>query len=244
MTVPRQLAPLEAETAATRYVWYAAFGSNLFRARLNFYLSGGTPPGASWHHPGCRDPRQPEQAVPIMLPGELYFALESKVWTGGVAFYDPLGEGRAAARAYLVTAQQFSDIAAQEMHREPGADLDLTEVLATGRSELGPGRYETLVCPGLLDEHPVLTFTAPWARHDVTCNAPSAAYLQQLAFGLAESHPWSGERIAHYLSTRPGAAGHWTADAVAALLSPPSVGAAPAHSPEPLADSRPESGLR
>ncbi|HEV7625937.1 MAG TPA: histone deacetylase, partial [Streptomyces sp.] len=108
MTVPRQLALLEPETEATRHVWYAAFGSNMSLARLNFYLTGGRPPGTRWNHPGCRDPRPPGRAVPIMLPGELYFALDSKVWTGGVAFYDPRSEGRTAARAYLVTAEQFS----------------------------------------------------------------------------------------------------------------------------------------
>lgn len=244
MTIPRQPSPLEPETAVTRHVWYAAFGSNLFLARLNYYLTGGTPPGTRWHHPGCRDPRQPEQAVPIMLPGELYFALESPVWTGGVAFYDPLGAGEAAARAYLVTAEQFSDIAAQEMHRRPGEDLDLSEVLATGRSELGPGRYETLVCPGLLDGHPVLTFTAPWARDDVTCTSPSAAYLRQLALGLAEAHGWSGEGIADYLSTRAGAAGSWTAEAVAGLLARDREAVGQTVAGEPTAAGRPERGPR
>ena len=236
MTVPRQLAPLQQESVATRYVWYAAFGSNMSFARLSYYLTGGRPPGARWHHPGCRDPRQPVRTVPITLSGELYFALESKVWTGGTAFYDPGSDARTAARAYLVTAEQFSDIAAQEMHRQPGADLDLSEVLTTGRAEMGPGRYETLVCPGLLDDHPVLTFTAPWGRDSVTWNPPGPAYLQQLASGLAESHPWSGEHIADYLATRPGAAGHWTPDAVAALL--PDRGGSPGLADGGAADYR------
>jgi hypothetical protein len=213
-----QLTPLKAQSALTGHVWYAAFGSNLHLSRLTYYLTGGNPPGTSWNHPGCRDPRPPEREVPITLPGGLYFALESQVWTGGIAFYDPDCDGWTAARAYLVTAEQFSDIAAQEMHRQPGTDIDLSEVLARGRAELGPGRYETLVCPGLLEGHPVLTFTARWARDGAAWNPPSAAYLRQLALGLAESHSWSGERIAEYLATRPGAAGHWTPDAVAALL--------------------------
>ena len=33
---------------------------------------------------------------------------------GGMAFYDPAGRGSTAARAYLITHEQFSDIAAQE----------------------------------------------------------------------------------------------------------------------------------
>lgn len=156
-----------------------------------------------------------------MLPGELYFALESPQWTGGTAFYDPGGEGRTAARAWLVTAEQFSDIAAQEMHREPGEDLDLREVLTSGRDEVGTGRYETLVCAGIIDDHPVLTFTAPWGRDGVPGNPPAAVYLRHLASGLNESHAWPGRRIAEYLATRRGAAGHWSTESVAGLLAPP-----------------------
>ncbi|OEU91972.1 histone deacetylase [Streptomyces abyssalis] len=221
MHVPRQPGPPQREFTAPRKVWYAAFGSNMHRSRLDCYLTGGCPPGGRRAQPGCRDPRPPERALPVMLPGELYFALESPLWTGGTAFYDPGGEGRTAARAWLVTAGQFADIAAQEMHREPGEDLDLREVLVSGRHELGTGRYETLVCAGTLDGHPVLTFTAPWARAGVPGNPPAAAYLGHLASGLAESHGWSGARIGTYLATRPGAAGHWSAEAVAGLLPAP-----------------------
>ncbi|WP_338058110.1 histone deacetylase [Streptomyces cavernae] len=153
-----------------------------------------------------------------MLPGELYFALESQAWTGGMAFYDPNVDDQMAARAYLVTAEQFSDIAAQEMYRKPGENLDLGKVLATGRAVMGRGRYETLVCPGYLDGHPVLTFTAPWAMDDVEWNPPAANYLRHLGSGLAEAHGWPSEHIAQYLASRPGAVGHWTAETVAALL--------------------------
>lgn len=214
---PRQGSPRR-EFTAPDLVWYASFGSNMHRSRLDCYLHGGCPPGGIRAQPGCRDRRPPERALPLMLPGELYFACESETWTGGIAFYDPLGEGRTAARAWLVTAGQFSDIAAQEMHREPGADLDLREVITSGRQELGPGRYETLICAGTVEDRPVLTFTAPWARGDVPGNAPVAAYLGHLASGLAESHGWPADRIARYLATRPGAAGHWSAEAVAGLM--------------------------
>ncbi|WP_327073843.1 histone deacetylase [Kitasatospora purpeofusca] len=156
--------------------------------------------------------------MPVLLPGQLYFALESLAWTGGMGFYDPLDEGEMPARAYLVTAEQFADIAAQEMYQEPGASLDLTEALDTGRSQLGPGRYETLVCPGSLDGCPVLTFTAPWRRTEAALNRPAAAYLRNFASGLTEAHGWTSDRIADYLSTRPGAAGEWTSTEILAAL--------------------------
>jgi hypothetical protein len=153
-----------------------------------------------------------------MLAGTLYFATESAVWTGGRAFYDPDGPDETAARAYLISASQFSDIAAQEMYREPGADLDLAEAVARSREALGPGRYETLVCVGVLEGHPVVTLTAPWGHGDVPGNAPSGAYLRYLGAGLVEAHGWSAERAATYLATRPGADGRWTPESVAALF--------------------------
>ncbi|MEV4739883.1 histone deacetylase [Streptomyces sp. NPDC049555] len=186
--------------------------------RLRCYLTGGRPAGARRTYPGCRDPRPPERSVPLMLPGVLYFATVSPVWSGGRAFYDPDGAGTTAARGYLLTAAQFSDVAAQEMYREPGRDLDLTGVRAGSRVVLGPGRYETLVCPGTLDGHPVLTFTAPWGHREVPGNPPSAAYLRHIAAGLAEAHGWGAERAAAYLAGCPGADEHWTPESAAALL--------------------------
>lgn len=191
-------------------VWYAAYGSNMQADRLACYLRGGRPPGAARTYPGCRDGTPPARSVPVLLPGALYFALESAVWGGGVAFYDPAGTGELPARAHLIGVGQFSDIAAQERHRSPGADLALDEAVRTGRQQLGRGPYGTLVCPGSLDGLPVLTLTAAWPPGRAPLNAPGAAYLRLVAAGLAEAHGWSPRRAAAYLAARPGAAGHWT----------------------------------
>ncbi|WP_280667880.1 MULTISPECIES: histone deacetylase [unclassified Kitasatospora] len=187
--------------------------------RLTCYLAGGRPPGGAHVNPGCRDPRPPRRNVPIVLPGRLYFALESRVWTGGMAFYDPYADDQTPARAYLLTVGQLSDLAAQEMRRPTGQDLDLGAVLATGRDEFGPGRYETLIRTGTLDGLPVLTLTAPDHRADVPLNPPAARYLRQIAAGLADAHGWHPERSAAYLATRPGAAGSWTPSTVLAALA-------------------------
>jgi hypothetical protein len=86
-------------------------------------------------------------------------------------------------------------------------DLDLTEVLATGRCQLGPGRYETLLRVGERDGYPQLTFTAPWRAADVAPVAPSAAYLKVLARGLMAAHGWDAGRAAGYLAHPTGTAG-------------------------------------
>ncbi|GAA2696751.1 MULTISPECIES: histone deacetylase [Actinosynnema] len=196
-------------------VWYVSYGSNLHAGRFDCYLSGGTPPGATRCYPGCRDRTPPRAVRPWELPGGVYFTTHSPVWDGGRAFYDPSLPGVAVGRAYLVTTGQFSDVAAQEMYRAPGEDLDLSGVLATGRAELGPGRYETLVKVGEADGRPALTFTAPWRADEVRHTRPSAAYLRMLAGGLRETLAWQPEQAAaHLASTTP----FWTAGEILGLL--------------------------
>ncbi|MFI0977162.1 histone deacetylase [Streptomyces sp. NPDC021093] len=211
--------PPAGDGRSPRLVWYTSYGSNTHARRLSYYLAGGRPPGAALSNPGCRDPRPPAESVPVELDGVLYFATESALWTGGRAFFDPAAAGRVLARAYLVTEQQFCDIAAQEMYRRPGGpDLDLSGAVRDGRAVLGPGRYETLVCPGTLRGHPLLTFTAPWGVDDVAWNRPSAAYLRHICAGLTETGAWSAETLAAYVAGCPGAAGAWSVREVAELL--------------------------
>jgi hypothetical protein len=135
----------------------------------------------------------------------VYFAGESPQWGGGVAFYDHETPGPAVGRAYLVTAQQFADIAAQEMYRVPDPDDPIEEIVLggldpelDGRHHVGPGHYETLVEVGRIGGAPMLTFTAPHGIDHVEHNAPSEAYLAMLADGLREGHGWDDEAIRSY----------------------------------------------
>ncbi|WP_189952801.1 histone deacetylase [Streptomyces alanosinicus] len=199
-------------------VWYTSYGSNTHLDRLAAYIKGGRPPGAAREYPGCRNRAMPTRSVPVELAGAMYFATESRVWGGGRAFYDPRGGGRVLARAHLVTAEQFSDIAVQEMYRDPGVLLDLGQALSSGRAVLGEGRYETLVCAGQVDGLPVVTFTAPWQMGDVPWVAPSPAYVRFLCSGLLSAGAWDTESVAAYVSACPGAAGHWSVRDIIELL--------------------------
>ncbi|MEP7369540.1 MAG: histone deacetylase [Dermatophilaceae bacterium] len=200
-------------------VWYVSYGSNMCAGRLAAYLQGGRPPGASRTYPGARDRQPPRADVAVWLPGGIYFAGQSSVWTGGTASYDPSLPGRAPARAYLLTLGQFSDVAAQEMHAAPGADLDLAEVLAAGRAGVGPGRYQTLLCAGNRGGYPLLTFTCPTALAAAETTRPAAAYLRMLAAGLAEAHGWSMAQIVGYLFALPGVVGGWTPEMLESACS-------------------------
>ncbi|OFE18832.1 hypothetical protein BA895_01235 [Humibacillus sp. DSM 29435] len=192
-------------------LWYAAYGSNLSSERFGHYLRGGRPTGASRHYSGARDGAEPLDDRPLALPGQVYFAGESPTWGGGIAFYDPDAGGPAVGRVYLVTGQQFSDVASQEMRRPVGRDLPLTSLFRESRTAvLGPGRYETLHVVGEIDDLPVVTLTASWEHRDVALSAPGAAYLRTIAAGLAEAHGWSTGQSCDYLLARPGVAPTWS----------------------------------
>jgi hypothetical protein len=184
-------------------VWYVSYGSNMSEARLAAYLEGGVPPGGNRANPGAHDPAPPRRSVAVDLPGAVYFAGHSPQWHGGVAFYDHDGEGGpTAARAYLITAHQFADIAAQEMYRVPQEGDPLVEVVIGGidggRHHVGPGRYETLVEVGRLEGVPMLLFTAPHGVDHVEHTQPSPAYLAMLAAGLRESRQWGDDEVTAY----------------------------------------------
>lgn len=202
MTVP---SPAPPDTP----VWYVSYGSNMSSRRFACYLQGGVPPGGSRHNPGARDPSPPMADKPVDLPGTAYFAIESVQWGGGVMFYDHESPGHTAARAYLVTAGQLCDVAAQEMYRDladghPLLDIDVT-CLTGGRHRYGEGHYETLVEIGRDEGVPLLTFTSPHGAADVEHNRPSTPYLAMIAEGLRESRAWRDEQVAAYFeSLLPG----------------------------------------
>ena len=205
-------------------IWYAAYGTNMTLDRFTCYLTGGSPPGARRVTPGARDPALPRDSRPVEMRGCVYFAWESPTWGGGIAFYDPAGEGRSVGRAYLLTLGQLSDVVAQEMHRTPGADLDLRDLVTDGTALLGPGRYESMHVVGQIDDAPVVTMTSSWEADEISYNPPGAAYLATMGRGLAEGQGWDPDQVTAYLLARPGIGDVWDDDSVRAVLAPPLTG--------------------
>lgn len=178
------------------------------RSRLIHYLRGGRPAGARRTYPGARDRSLPREDAPVELPGRVYFAGRSVTWGGGMAFYDHDVPGPTPARAYRITAGQFADIAAQEMHRLPDPDDPIERLvlagLEAGRHTAGPGRYETLIDVGRRDGLPMYTFTAPHGAAAVPHTTPTANYLAMLAAGLRECRNWDSARIEVYFRSIAG----------------------------------------
>lgn len=194
-------------------VWYVAYGSNMSAARFDCYLSGGRPVGGSRTYEGCRDPSAPRADEAALLDGGLYFAAQSRVWGGGIAFYDPDANGAMAARAYLVTFGQLSDVAAQEARLPVGTDLPMTGH-EDGRWVLETRTYESVI--RLADRRGVPAFTLTSIR-GLEPKPPSAPYLRTLLVGLDETFGWSVDERVAYLLRAAGVAPTWTAEALAAL---------------------------
>lgn len=143
----------------------------------------------------------------VLIGGGVYFAGHSSGWRAGMAFYDPRATGEVAARAYLITAEQFVDVLAQETRQSPGISVDLGPAFRGDRYSRGVGGYSVLVRVGERRGAPLVTFTrdrdpAP------SLAAPSDAYLTTMATGLRESHGWSPMQIDRYLASLPGTAGN------------------------------------
>jgi hypothetical protein len=197
-------------------VWYVAYGSNMNAARLGCYLSGGRPRGARRTYLGCRDPSPPVRDVGIRLAGGLTFAGSSTVWGGGIAFFDPRADGELAARAYLLTFGQLSDVVAQETRRPVGSDLALDSGVDR-RWALPSAAYETLLHVGERDGLSMFTITS---LQNLDPAPPSAAYVRTMLDGLGETFGWTADERARYLLRAPGVAPAWTASQLVELCAP------------------------
>lgn len=177
-------------------VWYVAYGSNLDRSRLQRYLDRSP------------DPTPPTDRRPLELPHRLFFAHESRVWTGGSAFVDPTHDPAAAtlATAWLVTRTQFRWILAHENGRlEPHAD----DVRVESGGGLGAGerhaiddrRYGLVLGCASPDHRPALTFTTP-ADPLPAPNTPSVRYVDTIVAGLVDGHGLDPTSARAYLAAR------------------------------------------
>jgi len=202
-------------------VWYASYGSNCDMSRFMFYLEGGQRQGTNGGHRGARDPSPPIDSAPMEFPTQITFMGNSRRWGGGVAFLEhhpraPDFPG-ALGRRYLITREQFDDVAAQESHR-PTSRIDI-EVLTPGQvREVGTGWYDGLLALDPMDGVPVVTFTSPAPPEAGAENPPSVDYLTTLATGLNQIHMIGPERIVARLRLVDVIASNWSKEQLLELL--------------------------
>jgi len=132
-----------------------------------------------------------------------------------MAFYNPHAAGELAARAYLLTFGQLSDVVAQEARRPVGNDLVL-EGAVDGRWAAPSHVYETLLHLGEREGLPIFTITS---LQNVEPTPPSAAYLRTMLDGLGETFNWTADERARYLLRAPGVTPAWTASRLVQLCN-------------------------
>ena len=176
-----------------RYVWYAAYGSNLNRGRFMEYIAA------------CRDTSEPEEARPYQIPYELYFAYRSRRWNGsGVAFIDTEKPGVTMGRIYKIRTTQFLEIQRREgapyCNRVMLGVLDGCPVYSftspSRRSDINdPGReYLDVVLEGLKETYPEKGDLVHMA-YLLTHGALQEDDIRVLSFLRAAAHGQSISRI-------------------------------------------------
>jgi hypothetical protein len=208
---------MESLWGRSNLVWYASYGSNLSEHRFRYYLQGGSPAGSARVYEACPDPTPPRLDLPLSLPHTLYFAGESRVWGGGVAFIDADSEGTTRSRAYLITLEQFHHVVRQENNLAALPPLPIKAAVKHGRAQLAASaeRYDQLVFLGYRNSLPVLTSTSSRRLPD---NRPAPFYLRQIAAGLRELGNAPGETV-NYLKAKPGVAGHYSSARLRELIA-------------------------
>ena len=141
------------------YVWYGCYGSNINYDRFMLYIKGDNSEIYSSNE-GCEDKSEPLESKKYIYNCPIYFAGESKRWTGGMAFLDYMNDGKSYGRIYKIKMSQFKSVLKQE-----------------GKL------YDAVVLAGYEDNLPVLTFTS-CKKLDEILNEPSDRYIDVIKKGL------------------------------------------------------------
>ncbi|MET0779254.1 MAG: M20/M25/M40 family metallo-hydrolase, partial [Candidatus Saccharimonadales bacterium] len=204
------------------YVWYATYGSGLSKDNFMRTISGGQLENSTRFYKGCTDTSPPLRDTFTSLPYALYFGGECEAWGGGhvCVMPEPSPGAHTIARAYLVTVQQFEELAAQQNH---GAGpkpkrLPMQEAMQRGRATIGDGTgdYEELLYCGTKDKYPMFTLTASTPRMPYV--APSPAYTSLVFKGLSENSRISKTAAIDYVYGTPGIAGNYQRQEITAML--------------------------
>jgi succinyl-diaminopimelate desuccinylase len=192
------------------YVWYATYGSGLSKENFMCMIRGGTLEGSTRTYDGCIDKSAPLRDTFMYLPYALYFSGECVAWGGGhvCVMPEPSPGAHTIARAYLVTIQQFEQLAGQQNQRSIATRLPIKEAMQKGHATMynGESDYDELVYCGERDGYPIFTVTATKAHMPYV--APSEAYAKLLLKGLSENAQLSKADAVEYLYSTPGVAGN------------------------------------
>ncbi|CAN8264847.1 unnamed protein product [Cochlearia groenlandica] len=200
-------------------VWYASYGSNMWKPRFLCYIQGGQVEGMKKACVGSMDKRLPKEIVWETFPHRLLFGRESSVtWgVGGVAFTNPLANlnDQTHMCLYKITLEQFNDVLFQENALKVDTDspplFDLAALqLAENKGSIpleaaSNGWYGNVVCLGKQSDIPILTMTCTlsaiekFASGEIPLRPPAKAYANTLVRGLVEGGRFTEEDAHAYI---------------------------------------------
>ncbi|KQK15369.1 histone deacetylase 5 isoform X1 [Brachypodium distachyon] len=209
------------------YVWYASFGSNMWKPRFMCYIQGGKVDGMSIACFGSHDTSPPRGAMWKTVPHRLFFGRSSTpCWgAGGVAFLNPETNynEKSWICMYKITLEQFNDVLFQENRLvkddneggkaespdSPLIGLSEIESLSSNKAlHLEPIKdswYSNVLYLGQEDSIPILTMTCPSldvVRHkagELPLSPPSDTYSATLIRGLVEGKQLDANEAASYI---------------------------------------------
>lgn len=175
-------------------------------------ITGGQVPGGVHTYSGCSDRSAPLKDTFTSLPYQLFFAKECPLPDHhGLphAFLDTKADskGHTIARAYLITLEQFEQIAAQENHSKTVYKLPVKQATIKGHATIGDGSgpYDELLYCGSKDGYPMFTLTTPKTDLERTTEVPES-YLTMLHEGLSQNTEMDRREVISYLLDIPGVA--------------------------------------
>lgn len=195
------------------YVWYATFGTGLRKEHFIHSITGENSPEDVHKYVGCTDKTLPVKDEFISLPYELYFSgvhPRSHNHDGdGCGYIDVMRNEmvHTISRAYLITKEQFAQIAAQENDYAGKLKMPFEQARKDGLATLSvDGAYNGLLYCGMKDGHPMYSLTAP-VRGGLA--KPSAFYMSTLCKGLSEAANMGRNEAISYLLNAPGVSGYY-----------------------------------
>lgn len=203
-------------------IWYASYGSNMWKDRFMCYLQGGQVETMKTKCLGSRNKAPPMDTSWMQVGNQMFFGHSyTRAWGhGGVAFLEvkPTAGVSTHIRLYKIMLDQFNDIFLQENHildydrelikphfvqalgQKPSSSVSVTLVKESW--------YGTILHLGEKDGVPILTFTcSPEDLHRFHSGllplcSPSEAYQEAVARGLMEDLGLSKDTALSYVLSK------------------------------------------
>jgi histone deacetylase 6 len=206
-------------------IWYATFGSNMFKPRFRCYIEGGQVEGMRKACSGSRDKSPPKEILWQTVPHRLFFGHDhTATWgPGGVAFLNPEIDNQETTCMclYRITLEQFNDVLFQENVLSGDATSPLFDLTALNSIpdknnidvELPKGGwYRNVLFLGKKNDIPILTMTCclndmeSFKSGKFPLCPPAKEYADTLIRGLVEGKQFTEDEANAYIqksSTKP-----------------------------------------